>query len=267
MPDRILVVDDDRAGRLSLAEILRLEGYDVTTADSGEDAVARLRNADHPFDLMLLDLKMPGMDGMAVLSQARQIAPETQIVFLTAHGSLESAIAALRHGAHDYLLKPAPSSDIRSSVQKGLERRHADLRRLAVLRSLESSLRELRADGLAQSPPTPAGREAGTGDSGRIASGGVVLDLAAHQASAAGKVTALTRNEVKLLACLMRRANQTVSPADIVREVQGFPATDREAAEIIRPIVSRLRRKLTQLPGAANIVVTVKGAGYRFESQ
>ncbi|MBI3363122.1 MAG: response regulator transcription factor [Chloroflexi bacterium] len=255
---RILVVDDDRAGRLSLAEILRLEGYSVEMAESGEAAVSLLRSADCPYDLMLLDLKMPGMDGMAVLEAARETAPDTQIIFLTAHGSLESAIAALRHGAHDYLIKPSPTGDIIASVQRGLERRRAESRRRRLLDSLESSLRELRGGEAFSIPPGERGGEA------RFEIDGIGLDLAAHQLIVEGKAVELTPTELKLMACLMRQPGAVVKHAQIVREVHGYPASSYEAAEIVRPVVSRLRRKLAEVPGAEACVVTVKGTGYRF---
>jgi DNA-binding response OmpR family regulator len=258
-PDHILVVDDDRAGRLSLTEILRLEGYAVDSAESGEEALALLNEAAAPFDLMLLDLKMPGMDGIGVLSETRRIAPDLQIVFLTAHGSLESAIAALRHGAHDYLLKPCPAADILASVERGLERRHAELRRQHLLGSLEASVRELRGD----EPPAAASPEAGL--EARVEVGGVELDPARYQVSAGGRAVTLTPVELGLMALLMRQPGVVVSPSQIVREVQGYSVPALEAAEIVRPIVSRLRRKLEDLPGAETCLATVKGAGYRFE--
>ncbi len=257
-PERILVVDDERAGRLSLAEILRLEGYAVDMAESGEQAVALLTAAAQPFDLMLLDLKMPGMDGMGVLTEARRIAPDMQIIFLTAHGSLESAIAALRHGAHDYLLKPSPTDEILGSVRQALERRRSEQRREELLESLESSVRALRGD-------SPAPQTATLESDQRLEVGGILLDAPAHSVSAGGRAVTLTPTELQLLRLLMQRPGVVLSPAQIVRAVQGYESEGIEAAEIVRPIISRLRRKLADLPGAANCLATVKGAGYRFE--
>jgi DNA-binding NtrC family response regulator len=114
MKGKILVVDDESTARKSWADILRLESYQVATASSGEAAVAALQK--ETYDIMLLDLRMPGMDGLEVLKSASKIAPDTQIIVLTAHGSLESAIEALRQGAHDYLLKPASPEQVLSSV-------------------------------------------------------------------------------------------------------------------------------------------------------
>jgi len=104
MKGKILIVDDERNTRKSLEEILKLEGYDVEAVGDGKSAVKALENGQ--FDLMLLDLKMQGMDGLEVLKFSSENAPTCKVIMLTAHGSLESAIQALRQGAHDYILKP-----------------------------------------------------------------------------------------------------------------------------------------------------------------
>ena len=118
MKSRILVVDDEAMVRDSLEEILRLEGYDVQSVESGEDALNLLQR--EKFELMLLDLKMVNMDGIDVIKAVTRMTPELIIILLTGHGSLESAIDALRLGAHDYILKPASSNEILSSIARGL---------------------------------------------------------------------------------------------------------------------------------------------------
>jgi DNA-binding response OmpR family regulator len=190
-----------------------------------------------------------------------------QIIFLTAHGSLESAIAALRHGAHDYLLKPSPTGEILKSVRQGLARQQSERRRQMLLESLESSVRELRQEDASGGPTAPAESAAGGGaaDERRLVVGDVTLDLAAHELTGAGLAITLTPTELRLLALLMRQPGEVIGPAQIVREVHGYDASAVEAAEIVRPIVSRLRRKLAELPGAQERLTTVKGAGYRFE--
>ena len=115
----IMVVDDEAVARVSLAEVLRLEGYRVATAASGEEALS-LFNKQGPFDLIVLDLKMPGMDGLQVTEMVRQQSPGTVIILLTAFGALETALQAIRQGAHDYLLKPCPIPEILESVRNGL---------------------------------------------------------------------------------------------------------------------------------------------------
>ena len=111
----VLVVDDEPVARQSLSDILRLEGYSVSSAPNGQAAVEFVRT--HPVDLVIVDLRMPGMDGLEVIQVINQVSPETEVILLTAHGSTETAIQALRLRIHDYLLKPAPPAQILASVK------------------------------------------------------------------------------------------------------------------------------------------------------
>src|SRR5262245_4958375 len=104
MADAILVADDEPGVRESLAEVLRDAGYEVESAADGRAAVAALEERD--FAVIVTDLRMPGADGLAVLRRAREISPQTLVVVMTAHASVETAVEALRSGASDYLLKP-----------------------------------------------------------------------------------------------------------------------------------------------------------------
>src|SRR5512143_4188086 len=126
MKSNILVVDDEPVARQSLTDILRLEGYTVNSLPNGQAAVEYVRT--HPVELMIVDLRMPGMDGLEVVQVVNQISPETEVVLLTAFGTTESAIQALRLRIHDYLLKPAPPAAVMNSVKKGLARREARLK-------------------------------------------------------------------------------------------------------------------------------------------
>src|SRR5512139_4058222 len=123
MKSNILVVDDEPVARQSLTDILRLEGYTVNSVPNGQAAVEYVRT--HPVELMIVDLRMPGMDGLEVVQVVNQVAPETEVILLTAFGSTESAIQALRLRIHDYLLKPASPAQIIATVKKGLARRYA----------------------------------------------------------------------------------------------------------------------------------------------
>jgi len=135
MKANILVVDDEPIARQSLSDILRLEGYTVVSVANGELAVEHLRN--HSVDVVLLDLKMPGMNGLDVVQVANQIVPDTEIILLTAYGSMETAVEALRQRVHDYLLKPASPNQILESVQRALTRREVRLQERASAASNE----------------------------------------------------------------------------------------------------------------------------------
>jgi two-component system response regulator HydG len=118
---RILVVDDQRNMRSTTALVLRQEGYQVAEADSGEAALARL--LAEPFDVVVTDLKMEPLDGLEVLRGALEVSPSTQVIVMTGYGTVESAVAAMQQGAHDYLSKPFKESELLVRVQRALEKR------------------------------------------------------------------------------------------------------------------------------------------------
>ncbi|MCP9448463.1 MAG: sigma-54 dependent transcriptional regulator [Nitrospira sp.] len=117
----ILVADDDAVARELLAEALRKEGYTVDAYASGEETIARGRRGN--VDLVLTDLRMGAVDGLAVLREFKRMSPDTVVVVLTAFGSLEGAIEAIKQGAYDYLAKPFKKEDIKLVVKRGLEHR------------------------------------------------------------------------------------------------------------------------------------------------
>ena len=118
---RILVVDDEPPVLLTLKAILEQEGYAVDAAAEGATALRMVR--EHRYDLVLTDLKMPGVDGMAVLKGVRNLSPETVTVMLTGYGSLDSALEAVQQGAYEYLLKPVEIPHLKLIVQRSLERK------------------------------------------------------------------------------------------------------------------------------------------------
>jgi len=121
MPEAILVADDEPGVRESLAEILRDAGYEVQAAADGTAAFAALETRD--FGLVITDIRMPGADGIAVLKRAREISPQTLVLVMTAHGSVETAVEALRAGATDYILKPVVFDELLAKVERLIELR------------------------------------------------------------------------------------------------------------------------------------------------
>jgi two-component system response regulator PilR (NtrC family) len=121
MGEAILVADDEAGVRESLAEVLRDAGYAVTTAVDGTAALRALDDTD--FAVVITDLRMPGADGLQVLHKLRQIAPQSVPLVMTAHGSVESAVEALRAGAADYILKPVVFDDVLAKVARVLDHR------------------------------------------------------------------------------------------------------------------------------------------------
>ncbi len=117
---RILIADDDEIARDVLGEVLRQEGYTVITAKDGIEAIGLLRGED--ISLVITDLKMPGADGMEVLRHAIRNNPDTMVVLLTAYGTLDIALQAIKEGAYDYLAKPFKVEEIVFLAAKAFER-------------------------------------------------------------------------------------------------------------------------------------------------
>jgi DNA-binding NtrC family response regulator len=125
MPNRILVVDDEQIIRESLSFILRKEGYTVGEASNGREAL-RMQKAE-PFEIVITDIEMPEMRGMELLKQVTQQTPQTLVIIVTAFGSLETAVQALRQGAYDYILKPIDFDDLIHRVKKLIDYRALSL--------------------------------------------------------------------------------------------------------------------------------------------
>ncbi len=258
---RIMVVDDEAAARISLAEILRLEGYEVATAASGEEALSLL-NRTGPYDLMVLDIKMTGMDGLAVTEAVQKQAPDTVIILLTAFGTLETAIQAIRHGAHDYLLKPCPIPEILESVRKGLSKRQQTRQRQHLVSQLQQALSELAVVEGAEPAEEPA-----VGQGERFTQiRDLVMDRQKHIVTLRGRPLDLTPTEFKVLACLMETPDQVWSPQELVRRAQGYETDAWGARAIVRVHIRRLRKKIEVDPSKPKYILNMRGIGYMFAS-
>ena len=244
MKFNILVVDDENVARQSLTDILKLEGYNVTSAPNGQVAVEYVRT--HPVDLMIVDLRMPGMDGLEVVQVVNQMAPDTEIVLLTAFASTDSAVQALRLRIHDYLIKPAAPAQVIASVKKGLARRAAKLQ------AKSGTVESTEIDETAVEYKLKDG---------------TVVDLSRRQIHAGKKVEHLTPAEGRLLHILMENPGKVFSHRELVLLVQGYDTSQREAPEILRPLVSRLRHKLEKFPVLSERVTSVRGTGYLYENE
>jgi DNA-binding response OmpR family regulator len=232
---KTLVVDDEAGVRFFVDETLTKAGYLVRTASSGEEALDRLR--DDAYELMILDLKLGGrVDGLKVLEAVRWRWPETIVIMLTGHGSLESAMSAIREGVDGYLLKPVEPRELRQAVKEALERRA----RLGAL------------------PQAKGGPQI-------VERGPFVADLAKHTATMHGQPLNLTPREFSLLTYLIQNAQRVVTPKELVRVVQGYDSDSlHEARQIIKWYIHRLRQKIEADPANPRYVVNVRGVGYTF---
>jgi signal transduction histidine kinase len=140
-PDKILIIDDDPKMRELLSECLAPLGYDVTQANSGQQALELIKA--EPFNVVLLDLMLPDIEGMRVFRNIREQRPETEVIVLTGYASLESAVDALRIGAYDYVTKPFDASVIQSTARRAAEKHRFRLRLTALNRATQAMIATL----------------------------------------------------------------------------------------------------------------------------
>jgi two-component system KDP operon response regulator KdpE len=262
LPDaRILIVDDDAHVLLALSRALRLKGYPhVDEARSGLEAVEKLTHV--PYDLMMLDIRMPEMDGMAVLQKAQQLRPNLLVIILTGHAAMESALSALKSGmVVDYLLKPASLEQVEAAIRKALRKRLAELQQRHSLETAIAALEQLKTE-----KPIAQPRNTALPMERYLHAGPVSLDRDSRQATLrwAGKVhtTSLTASEESILALLMSRPGDVYSSRRIAREALNYDLTENEAKSIVHPHIVRLRRKIEQNSRHPGLIRTVRGKGY-----
>ncbi|MBW1896067.1 MAG: response regulator [Deltaproteobacteria bacterium] len=121
MKPRILIVDDEKEFVETLAQRLTIRDYDVTTAFSGEEAVETVKG--YNFDVVILDVLMPGMDGIEALRAIKEMKPLIEVIMLTGNATVESAVEGMKLGAHDYLMKPCETEELIEKVNKAYERK------------------------------------------------------------------------------------------------------------------------------------------------
>ena len=234
---KILIVDDEEIARTTLAEIVRLEGHEIKDAGSGEAAVELL--CCEPFDVMILDLRMGGMGGMEVIRAVIDTLPDLSIIVLTAHSTIDSAIQAIRYRVHDYLLKPVSPEQVLASINAALEKKSG--------RSANKIAEPVGSNKVESLP------------------GGALLTWDKRQISWQDGNLSLTPTEARLMKILFDRRNEMVSHSDLVYLIQGYTIDSEEAAKILRPVVSRLRQKLSCVPSWGDRIRNIRGSGYVLE--
>lgn len=258
----MLVVDDELQVRSALVRSLGLLGYCADGACDGNQALKTLERTS--YDLMILDICMPGMDGVQVMQQAHQIHPNLAIIILTGHAALDSAIAAVKSGAVDYLRKPASTHDIAAAAARALRPRAEHLHQRHLLAVMEQTLNELRGARAAEETASVDDPE------GTLCSGRIRLDLEKRQAVVAAsddtddRAAELTEDQTKLLAYLMRHPDTVLSCHTLAQAALGYDVNVEEAQNIVRPHIYRLRHKLEADPRKPRLIRTVHGRGYFF---
>src|SRR5581483_3121845 len=219
---RILVVEDEVKVANALKEGFEDERYEAVVAHTGEDAFFRINTEQ--FDIILLDVMLPGRDGLQILTSIRKHGVSTPVLLLTARDSLEDRVAGLNSGADDYLVKPFAFEEVLARVRALLRRgRAADPLRLRV------------AD--------------------------LDLDIVTRRVTRGGRPIDLTLREFELLEYLLRHQGRTVSRSMLARDVWRETARSTSLDNVIDVHIARLRRKV-DVEGAAKLIHTVRGVGF-----
>jgi DNA-binding response OmpR family regulator len=210
----------------------------------------------------VLDMRMPGIDGVEVMRRAREMRPELLIIVLTGHAELESAIAAIESRAVSYLRKPVSVHDIAAAVASALQQRAEKLRLEHLLGVMDQTLRALRGlEVPGESPSAPKLERF-------LRVGPVTLDREKRLAVVGGtpaRTVELTENETAILAYLMEHPDQVISGRELVRAALGYSdVEEREARSMLRPQIFRLRHKLEADPDEPRLIRTMRGRGYLF---
>lgn len=220
--ERLLVVEDEQKVAAAVREGLQSEGYDVTVEVTGEAAFFRINT--EPFELILLDLGLPGRDGLDILRAMREAGVATPVLVLTARDTVGDRVQGLNSGADDYLVKPFAFAELLARIQAVLRRgRSAEPQRLAI--------------------------------------GDLEIETATRAVTRGGEAVDLTVKEFELLEYLARHARHVVSRDTLVREVWRETAASTTLNNIIDVHVSRLRRKIDR-EGSVKLIHTVRGVGF-----
>ena len=258
----ILIVDDEDRLRLSLSLILQKENYRVETAASAEEALDCLQL--HEYDLMFLDLNLPGMSGIDLLVEVHRQVPHMPVLILTAHAALESAIQAVRLGARDYLIKPVEPVVILARVEEILAESEQPSRKKEIVGQIQGLLAELQKMEGEDMTPTSALATLPPANSARFLKKGIFeLDLHARHAALNGQYIPVTGIYFDYLGTLLRHAPKAVAYKTLVKESQGYDVAIAEARDLASWRIHELRKMIEVAPKRPRYILTVRGTGYR----
>ncbi|GAB4538560.1 MAG: response regulator transcription factor [Anaerolineales bacterium] len=253
----ILIIDDEAALRQSLARVLQQGGFEVTTAENAEQGFGYIESAN--FDLIFMDLRMPGANGLEALKTIHSSYPDLPVVLFTAQPDLNSAVEALRNGATDYLLKPLKPQIIIERAQKILERQKKEKRKQEILRQIEALQAELKSLSSGDTGPLPAAR---VGAERFLKRGALTLDLHKRCLQIGEQPINVPPTSFDYLLVLARHSPSVVNYQTLVAEAQGYHADPREAQELAKWHIHQLRQAIEPDVHAPNYLLNVRGAGY-----
>jgi two-component system KDP operon response regulator KdpE len=260
----LLLVDDELIVRRLLGDALARAGYHVEVASSDTEALDRLGRPG--IDMLLVDLRLGDADGVQVMQAARRLWPRLPIIMLTANGSLSSAIAAVRCGVADYLLKPIDLETLRERVAAILDEYVQLQTRTEQLTLMYSQLQSI-LQGEGWLPKTHADMAAQPAGVRVYRSGPLALDVQYHTVLLHQQPVEVTPSEFAILVELLRNPGAVVPCLRLTEAIQTAVDDEEAARQLIRPHIVRLRRKLERDPQQPSYLLSVRGLGYRWANE
>jgi DNA-binding response OmpR family regulator len=223
---KILIVEDEPSIAEGLVDLCQFKGYEAVHTDNGEDGYQQAITGN--FDLIILDIMLPGMDGFTVCDKVREQDREIPIIILSAKNSDEDIVQGLRLGADDYINKPFSVSQLFARIE-------AVLRRSVKLSKPEDVLKI----------------------------GDTVITFREFNGKRGDEEIPFTRKEIEILEFLSRRPNQAVSRGDLLKEVWGYDNADSIDTRTVDIHITKLRKKIEPDPSSPRFLLTVRGEGYQ----
>lgn len=261
---RVLVVDDDAPLRSSIAEILQEAGYETAQAQNGIDGLNILKQ-ETAFDIILSDVKMPEMNGLQFLQALKSQCPDTSVIMLTGHGTIDSAVLAMREGAVNYLLKPINKRQLLEGIREAEKVREEKLQKRKLMEQVIVNLQALgmysaTMEAVLDRRVSPE-RQSAAVDNRFLQVGELIIDQHRLVALFQGRLLELTPTEFEILYCLMQAGGRVVTFEEVAFRLRGVHMERDEARTMLSSHLTNLRAKLRD-EGCEHYVVNSRSNGY-----
>jgi DNA-binding response OmpR family regulator len=213
------------------------------------------------------------MDGLQIMREAKSHWPDTVVIMLTGHGSLESAMEAIKYGASDYLLKPASVADLKESIRRGLEKRQQSMQQHRLATQAREFARNIIEGGEGSAANAQDRSKAGANNGSKtpaddeiVTVSDVSVDVKKHEVRRSGELLGLTPIEFNLLVTLMNNAGRVLSCKYLVKQVYNYDQSEYDSRSMIRVHIKHMRQKIERDPNNPEYILNVRGLGYKFGS-
>jgi DNA-binding response OmpR family regulator len=257
MGTSILTIDNDVSYRRHLKDLLEKEEYSIIAISGDDENFTALEEQD--VSVMIIEIHLQDMDGFELIRHAQEISPDTEIIILTGEGTMESAIRVIQLDVHDYLLKSGPEQEILSSVASAIALQNHRKRKSILFEQIEKTLWELK-------DLYGIGEVVEQNDHVLRLPDGIKADLDQRKLWKGDKEVYLAQSQGNLFKTLLMNWGRVLTHQELLFAAYGQEVDEREAPEVLRPLMSRLRKRLAVFEGAEKWIKTIRGTGYVFET-